>query len=285
MKRLQHIVVALSLLSTASTALSTEAVISKDKRPSAELNSRVDFDFGLTLPGAHFDDYVDTVTMTHLPAGSLTFAFDGVQEVLSKHLRSQFRSLSRRAVRQGWYTFEEDSTAARQDFYRKVDRYVVEPLSNGSRWDRSWWENLPPEKGGAPTVPYTHTFGKEIGLRLGPCTITNTLKFRFDYFAFFELNSDPESPDHGPVRNRITFDVQPVKSATIGTSVEVKLKPRVSVGLPKNEDWLSALRRAALQLSFKITHGSLKIIEGDIELKWSPGDGVVINFELALVSW
>jgi len=188
-------------------------------------------------------------------------------------------------VKRGWYV-QPDEDGPRRALYERIDHHDwSDPRVNGVWWNRTWWESLPPEKGGAPAVPYVHVYGKENELRLGPLSITNTFKLRFDYVGFFELNPDPVDHEHGQRSAPISLDVRSAQDAVFGTRIKFHVKPHIRLGLPQDGDWLSFLRGASLRGSFEIQRRGEDIIVGEVEIKWRQRDGVVVTLEIALVRW
>ncbi len=286
MKRHSQLSLILFLLLVPMTARGDEPVIETQTKPRpAELFESI------TLGPQTFIDYtpvsydlLNSITMRRLPPGSLYVNYDGFHGVVVKHLRGQYRRFTRRAARKGWLVQEDDYGPLRGLYERQVHT-PVNPQANGEWWQRRWFESLPPEKGGAPAEPYVHTYGEEVSWKYGPVTVTNTLKLRFDYIAFFELNPEPVSHDHSRPSPRVSFDVQPARGATVGTRFRFNVKPRVRIGMPESGDLLAALRGASLQASFEIYQSRKKVVEGEAEIKWRPDEGLIVTLEIELVSW
>lgn len=230
------------------------------------------------------DSFLNAVTMRELPPGSLYVTYDGLHGVVVKHLRSQFRRFTRQAAREGWMVRQDDDDTFRA-LHERLAHTPADARSNGHWWHRSWLDSLPEEKGGAPTVPYVHTYGSETSWEFGPVTVTNTLKVKFDYIAFFEINPEPISHDHSRKTPRVTLDVRSIRAASFGTQFTFDIKPKVSIGMPNTSGVMSALRYAALQGNFVIRHSGHKLIEGQAEVRWDPREGFVVSVEVSLVSW
>lgn len=267
------------------TARATETVTRvREESRRLELFEHITLSFDVKRYVPSDYSFVDAVTMRKLPPGSLYTTFDGFHGVVVKHLRGQYRRFTRRAARRGWLV-QQDDNGPFMGLYEAQAHAQVNPLSNGEWWQRRWYESLPPEKGGAPATPYIHTIGEEVSFKYGPFTVTNTLKLKFDYIAFFEVNPDPVSHDHARPSPRISLDVSPTRSATVGTRVKFDVKPRIRIGMPESGDIMSALRGASLQASFEIYQSRKRVIEGEAEIKWQPEEGLVVTLEVALVSW
>lgn len=286
MRRRHSMSVVLFLLVPTTTARATEPVVrSADFARSPNLHDSV----VLRLDVSYFDgaskteSFLNSVTMRELPPGSLYIDYDGVHGVAVKHLRSQFRRFARQAARKGWLIQQDDDTF--RTLHERLAHIPADARSNGHWWQRSWLDSLPEDKGGAPTVPYAHTYGSETSWDFGPFTVTNTLKIRFDYIAFFEINPEPISHDHRRKSPRVTLDVRSVKGTSFGTRFRFDVKPKISVSLPKSSDVMSALRYAAIQGDFEIRHSDRKLIEGQAEIRWDPREGLVASVEVSLVSW
>jgi len=267
-------------------AFATETTVDSEEHVPFDLSAptrlRLSFEDYSSSPT---DDWLQAVTMTSFPPGSLIIRYDGLHGLVVKHARSQSRRLVRHAVKAGWYVQPEENWS-RRGFYEQLDHHDWSDSGlNGSWWQRSWLESRPPEKGGAPAVPYVHTYGHENELRLGPFSITNTLKFRFDYIGFFELNPDPVSHEHGQKSAPFSLDVRAAHDAVFGTRVKFRLKPHIRLGLPQGGDWLSFLHGVSLRGSFEIHQRGHEVISGEIEVKWRQHDDVVVTLEVALVRW
>lgn len=235
-------------------------------------------------------DFLSSVTMTRLPYGSLLTRYDGMHGLIAKQLHGEYRRFVRRAVRRGWYVLDSDVGAERR-LYQSIDQEDVNLQSNGNWWWRSWWESLPPEKGGAPREPYIHTYGVETSWRVGSFTITNTLKFRFDYVGFFSLNPDPEMIDHPKRIPPVVIDVFSTEESTPqrikrGTYVRFDIKPRLQISMPSGGDTAAdALRGASVQVSVDFYFRHRQVMKGEFEFKWQPEDGLSGAFEVSLLTW
>ena len=286
-KRRQPILSLVLYLSlTPLTARATEPVIdSLEIRPRASFDEHLRLDLGYRAYLAPTtEDTLRAITMRRLPPGSLLTRFDGFHSFAIKHVRSQFRRFVRHAMREGWYVQNDEAVPTRA-VYEQVDHSWDDPQINGVWWQRSWMDSLPPDQGGAPATPYIHTYGEENSWRLGPFTLTNTLKLKFDYIAFFELNPDPVSHEHSKHQSPISLDVRSIHGTTFGTHFKFNIKPHIRVGLPEDGDWLSILRGISLRGTFEAEQGGHKVIDGEVEIKWRPDDGVVVTLELALARW
>jgi hypothetical protein len=230
------------------------------------------------------DDFLTSVTMRTAPLGSLYTRFDGLHGVAMRQLRSQARRFTRQAIREGWYVTDE-TLSSRRDLLRRVDT-PVDPLLNGAWWTRRWWDSLPEEKGGAPSTPHVHTYGRETTLRLGPFSATNTLKFRFDYLDLFEVDPDPVEPDHPERTAPIALDLRTIgERGLFGHYLRVDVRPRVQIGLPTDMAMTGLIRAVSIQVSFEIWDHQKKLIKGAVAARWGPEDGLTASFEFALVSW
>lgn len=258
-------------------------VRSEAHRPSDKLIAeRIDLSLDVPYPGS--DDFLDLVTMRSLPEGSLYTRYEGVHSVVMRQLRSQCRRFTRQALREGWYV-PDDASDPTRDLYRQIDR-GVDIQSNGAWWNRRWWESLPAEKGGAPAQPYVHVYGCENTWRLGPLSASNTMRVKFDYLAFFEIDPDPIEPDHPARMHPLAIDVRPATDeGPFGPFFRVDVKPRFQIGMPRDEALDGLLRGVSLQVSFEIWNTRSRLIKGDVAVRWRPSDGVTASFEVALTSW
>ena len=253
--------------------------------PSHDSRFTLDVSFSLDdVPAPHYD-WVSQVTMPHYAAGSLHYEFAGFERFVVRHMRSQYRSFVRKAVRKGWYVRPEDDDISPL-FNNRAERDFVGGFNNGAWWLRSWTESLPPEKGGTPYSPHVRVIGSDAEWSAGPLTITNQFNVRFDYIAFFELNPNPVETQGGKPERRASLDIRPPADTSIrGTNVSFDIKPRVRVGMPKDGTVRSLLRELSLRGSMEIRHQGAKLIEGEVEIAWDPDDGFEVTFEVSLVNW
>ena len=276
----------LVLMGTANGEEHVTELSRSEHRPGPSFD--LDDPFSLNLPLSYYSpepyDWVGAVTMTELPPGSLYTTFDGFHGVVVKHLRGQYKRFVRRALRKGWMVLQDDEEPSTA-LHTRLAHIPPNPLSNGNWWERTWWESMPAEKGGAPETPYIQIIGEEIAFEFGPLTVTNTLKFRFDYVAFFELQPDPTTHDHSKVSPRVALDVRPSRNLSIGTHFRFDVKPRIRIGLPQKGDMLSTLRSVSVEASFALFQSGQKVIEGEIECRWREKGGFAVTLEVALVSW
>ena len=236
-----------------------------------ERSSGIDFDLP-TYDYVPAMSWADSVMMTRLPPGSLRIQYDGLQKVIIKHARSQVRHYARK--------YRDHKAEASHD----IDVWNDAPTLN-SWWTRSWMDSLPSNKGGAPDEPYVHTIGQEITWRLGPLSLTNTLKLKIDYFAVFKFNPDPgeKTGDRDPPP--VSFDVRSNGIATVGTWIKFKVRPSVRVGMPDSDGWFSVLRSIAIRAEFDIVLFGVRFVSGDIVLKYKSGDELSLQIGLTIGNW
>lgn len=245
--------------------------------PSAEMSWRVPF------PSRPRADWIQSVTMTRIPVGSLTVRYDGLHRVVLREFRRQCRQLIRRGRSHGWMFEPDDDLPAVPvvDRDRSCDRSV------GVWWQRNWWESLPETKGGAPRKAFVHTYGKELDFRFGPITVTNTLKLKIDYLGLFELNPDPDEKSKASVRSRMSVDIRPLtEGATLGEAVRVKVKPLIQLCSPRADRWETFVREVALRFDIEIRARNKPILEGDCTVRWRTDTRELIaSVEFSLASW
>jgi len=280
-----HLSLPLLFLLTAPV-FATETTVDREDHVSFDLSAPTRLRLNLEdYSSSPTDDWLQAVTMTSFPPGSLIIQYEGLHGLVVKHARSQFRRLVRHAVKAGWYTQPEEYWS-RRGLYEQLDHHDWSGSGlNGSWWQRSWLESRLSEKGGAPGAPCVYTYGHENELRFGPFSVTNSLKLRFDYIGFFELNPDPVSHEHGQKSTPFSLDVRATNDAVFGTRLKFRLKPHIRLGVPQGGDWLSFLRGVALRGSFEISQQEHEVISGEIEVKWRQRDDVVVTLEVALVRW
>lgn len=137
-------------------------------------------------PGA---DLVDQVTLTRLPPGSLAVRYEGLQGYVVRRVRKELKSHWTRSLRDRW-----EGAVLDDDEYEAALTRMNEALSDavveGRWWERSWWHSLPPEKGGAPLTPYLQVVGQRVDVvRIGPWSLTNDLRARFDDVTIIGLDA------------------------------------------------------------------------------------------------
>ena len=288
MRKRRQLILSLSLFLILSplTAHATETVTDLiETRPLTTFDERLHLNLSFnyhSVPSTR--DTLSAITMRRLPPGSLLTRYEGFHGFVISHIRSQFRRFVRHSIREGWYV-PPDSTLSTRSIYERVDHGWGGPQTDGVWWQRDWMDSLTLERGGAPATPYIHTYGEENAWRAGPLTLTNTFKIKFDYIAFFELNPDPISHEHSARHTPISLDVRPLHGATFGTLLKFSIKPRLRLGLPQDGNWESVIRGLSLRGTFELQQSGYKIIDGEVEIKWRPDDGVVATLELALVRW
>ena len=254
-----------------SQANATNTQQTKQQQNTPLPNLRIDLD-------TYVDDYeaapsgrwIDSVTMHRFPPGSLQIKYDGTHKLLFKQAHNQVRRFARK------YASPEEPR-------QRMDPYQTPTPDKW--WTRSWMASLPPERGGAPAAPYVHVIGKEIDWKVGPITLSNTLKISIDYVAVLKLNTDPATPSGEPNRYRLALDIKTPKTSSGGAQFKFKVKPHIRVGLHKNGDLLSFLRNITIRVELGIIMWGKQIIEGELELGYKHGDGFKIELSISLVAW
>lgn len=269
---------------SSSPSFATDTPKSSQARPPVEETHPFLLDDPITLSfrDLHRENWVDSVTMTRLPPGSLIVRYDGFHGLVMKHLRGQGRQLIKRATDRGWYV--QPDNESRTLYWSATERDWVGTDINGAWWTRSWLDSREPEDGGAPAAAYSHTYGQEISWRRGPFELTNTLKFKFDYLGLFELNPDPVEPQGQVRRSPLSIDVKTNSAIEVGTGVVFKVRPRLRVGIPK-DGLESVLKGASVEVSFELIHWSKAIIKGDVQFQWKGRDDLSVTFDMTLASW
>lgn len=243
--------------------------------PAPGVDYRLRIDIGCLLPET---SWTDMVTMRRIPRGSLYIDYKGPTRFALKLARNQVRRFARR-----YYEHSENPHKLRLNI-------------NGGPvhqwWTREWYDSLPSDKGGAPDVPFVHVYGKEISWKLGPLTISNTLRLKIDYVAAFKLNADPQElstkvdPIKPPKASSIAIDVHPSGSPINTTTVKFKVRPNIRVGTPHLDDgWWSFIRKLAIRADLMIFIRGRVIVQANAEISYTPGKGVSLKFSIALGIW
>jgi hypothetical protein len=200
-----------------------------------------------------------------------------------KQLRGQGRQFIKQATERGWYVQSDNEN--RTLYWTALERDWVGTDINGAWWTRSWMESREAEDGGAPERPYTHTHGQELTMHRGPFSLTNTLRFKFNYIGFFELIPDPVEAQDQLRESPIAIDVRTDGDLTIGTTVVFKVRPKLRFGLPKSNGIQDVIRGASIQVSFELIHWGHPVLKGDVQAQWRGRDDASVTFDLALVMW
>lgn len=239
-------------------------------------------DWSIRWDGVDFDpnpiyyapetSFLDSVTITRLPPGSLRVSYAGPLRLLFKYANSQFRRFVRK-----YQAPEEDPI--RLDTWNNTDWSV------DSWWRRSWLDSLPSEKGGAPDEVYHHVVGKEIHWRFGPITFSNTLRVKLDYVAVFKLDTDPTDFQGEPKKARVVIDIHTPKGGVAGTRFKFRLRPHIRVALLKTGDWAEFLKTASIRAELDIIIRGKRVLKGMVELRYEPDDGLRFEINLEFVSW
>lgn len=250
----------------------------------------LNFDIDLSHTARFFDDIdiVDQLTMRELPIGSLRFDYRGFYRPLMHHAHRRFRKFWDKGNRERLeYMTTGEARALRQE---QQNAWV--DMESGRWWERRWFESLTPEKGGAPAEPYVQVVGQDVELRFGPLTVSNTLKFKLDYFAMLQFDTDPDQkldPDQLPTKSRasnFSIDLRPSASGrSIGPRLRAKVRPNFSIGLPSGSRWESTLRNLALRGEVEVFLDKVKVIRAECEISLKEARELVVSLDLALVSW
>jgi hypothetical protein len=270
---MSSLIVAAFLTSSAFAVNEQHIEVESRNKPRYALDCRFDFGNTVYIPESNF---VDMVTMTRIPAGSLWRDYKGPTRLVLKAARSHVRKFARK--------YHEHS--------EHPERLVLNIRGGPTAdwWDREWYDSLPSDKGGAPDKPYIHTYGKEIEWQFGPITISNTLKVRFDYIGAFNLDTDAQpvaekhDPDKLPKGGRMVLDLRPDKEFSYGTTVKFKVRPSIRVGLPR-KGWVDILRKVSVRACMSLFIRGKQFIDAEAELTYKPRRGLMLTFGVAVNIW
>lgn len=241
------------------------------------------------------DSFVRQITPTHIPSGSLLINYEGLHRFVVKRLQGKFRSYWRKQMRM-LYRDTYLGPFELGDIQGRMNEAWGDMATVGNWWDRTMWESLPPEKGGAPKVPYVHTYGREFAIfEWGPLTINNTLKARvssvellsledsgrFVYRTFHQggtvarddarLERDVLDPlddesEPGPRDKvgeltvtsitRVQFNFAPEVRRQLWENVSWRFKARPSIRLAPSLDYLEVVREVSMKAEFDILYGA-----------------------------
>lgn len=221
------------------------------------------------------DNWLDSVSMTHIPQGSLRIDYDGPRRVLMRQMQNQFRRLVRK------YETESDD----YETPMRLDRWSLVPASD-DWWGRNWLDSLPSDKGGAPDSPYRHTIGKELEFRCGPLSITNTFKISIDYVAAFRFNTDPSTPQGKANNYKLAVDINSPAQVSTSTEFIFNFKPNIRIGLTSDDGTiLGFLKNTSIRFELDIVVWGRTIIQSEFEVKYKGNDDVRIELSISLASW
>jgi len=243
------------------------------------LPKNTDYQFDITPDyWAPESPWVDSVTMHRIPRGSLYRNYSGPTRFVLKLARGQVKRFARK-----YYEHSEAPHRLRMN------------IGGGpvhSWWTREWYDSMPSSKGGAPDVPFVHTYGREISWKIGPLTISNSFKVKLDYIAVFKLNADPQEPStkddpiKPPKASSIAIDVHPYRQTINTTTVKFKVRPNVRVGTPHLSDgWWTFIRKLAIRADLVIFNRGRVVVQANAEVSYTPGKGVSLKFGVVLGIW
>lgn len=271
-----------------------------DERP-VELLPPVHRSICLDLPGyPHYAvessaSFVRQITPTPIPAGSLVIRYEGFHRFAVKRLQSKYRSYWRKQMR----LIDQDSflsPIALGEIQSQMQDAWGDMYTVGNWWDRTLWESLPPEQGGAPKQPYVHTYGQDLAiLEWGPLTINNTMKARVSKVELFSLEDserfvyrsfhkgkvarddarlerhvlDPLDDDSEPGPRdragklpawdpitRVQFNFAPEVRRQLWENVSWRFNARPSIRLSPSLDYMQVVREISLKAEFDILYGA-----------------------------
>lgn len=164
------------------------------------------------------DHWLDLVTPTVLPPGSLRVQYEGLQAFAMKHASRRYRREWSSAIDERYDSGALNAHEA--DRARELQAQLLADQDAGGRWwERAWLYSLP---GGAPNRPHVYTYGREAEiLRLGPLRLNNELKGRLDMNWF--------DPVRAVAREIVPWCVEEGEDEP--WPFEVKVKPRAKAKL------------------------------------------------------
>jgi len=237
----------------------------------------------LDYPNIGRNDWIESVTMTELPPGSIVTRFDGLHGFIMKQLRGQCRRFVRLSTDRQWYVPREaDSQPA---YWTTRERDWVGASINGAWWTRSWLQSRAHDEGGAPKSPIIHTYGSELCWRFGPLSLSNTFKVRLDYIGLLELAPDPVEPQGQLRRSPVSIDVTPDGRVSLGHSIVFNAQPRVRLSVPKGSDLLSVIQGASLDVTFDLARRGRSVIRGGVQLSWKSSSGLELSVDFEVFNW
>lgn len=268
-------------------------------------------------------DFISQVALTRLPVGSLVVRYEGIEGYIIKKVQSRLRNQWRTTLRDA---YEEGGI----DLDRYVSRvkHMNEVLTDfragGRWWERSWLDSFPPEKGGAPAVPYEEVIGRRLEVfRLGPLSFTNELRARLDKTTILSFDPDggqiyrdievahlaredarleradtpdelpllgvPESRPAGTEEPVVRLTLDPPTSKLLPSWWKIRFRPGMIVGVSKGFDPINMLREVSLDVSVELYLGAkaqTKFMEIQGNITYDPDDNLTsLSFQVELVTW
>ncbi len=283
--------VLLLLLSTPCWADPVASIPVKETFVQSQQSGAVDSNFFYTpirIPHYTRRTLLDFVSQTRLPVGSLRVEYHGPVGLIVKYSQRRLRKAwSERTAR----VSSHQHWSVERDLIVRQEQLWSDFRAGGAWWSRSWLDSLEPHNGGAPAHPYVRHVGSDTSHAIGPFTFTNTFKLKFHVSELLRLNTDPDvqlDETKLPVRQRparLAVDIGPDRQYQAGTDVRFRVRPRVSVGVPRSSDWRSALRRLSIMIEATVFRASRPVVVCRVEARYTVDDGAVATIDAALLTW
>lgn len=267
-------------------------------------------------------DFLQQVSLTHLPPGSLMIRYEGVEGVIVRKLERRMRKLWRDSIQDAYKAEMIDDVTYRAAFTDMYER-MADFQAGGRWWERSWMDSLVPERGGAPARPYTETIGQRLEVfKLGPLSFTNDLRAHVDSFTVLSVDpdggqiyrdhdygrmarehahlkrDDEDDPDELPTigikRNvaqgtaepLVRIVLEPPDPGLLPGYWRLRFRPQAAFRL--SGDPMSMVKEVSLRVTLELFIGAkrTKFMEIDALVEYEPDDNVgAFGVEISLLTW
>ncbi len=267
-------------------------------------------------------DFLQQVSLTRLPPGSLLMRYEGIEGVIVRKLNGRLRKLWRESLRDAYDAEMIDDTtfrAASDDMYERLADFNA----GGRWWERSWLDSLPPEKGGAPALPFVHRVGERLEVfSLGPLSFTNDLRAHLDSFTVLSVDPDggqiyrdhdvgrlarehahlkrddeddqdelpaigiKRSSAHGTSEPLVRIVLEPPDPGLMPGYWRLRFRPQAAFRLTGDPSQM--VKEVSLRVTLELFLGAqrTKFMEIDALVEYEPDDrSAALGIEVALITW
>lgn len=304
-----------------------EPLARPERRPSVEGEPLPEpVDVSLRLPTFRWlprEDFVDQVSLTRLPPGSLVIRYAGIHGFVVRRAQGRLRELWHDSIDDAWDAGILDDEGYDAELTRMYDA-LADFRAGGRWWDRSWQDSLVEGRGGAPAAPFEHQIGERIAFRLGPLILTNELRAYVERVAMLSVDPDaarllrgtdptrlareharlvrddsdpeaepvledgPEDPDdpRGTAAAIVRVAFEPPQPVLLRARWRLTLRPSVSFRTTGGPADLVRDARLRTRLELYLGPAQLKFLEVELLARYRPDiDEVTVALEVVLVTW
>jgi hypothetical protein len=134
-------------------------------------------------------ELLDSAALHAKIPGTLRLRYRGFHGFVLKHLTRRFRKEWSKSIRaEAASASSYDTVQVRRRLNVQRSNAIQDHKAGGRWWERRWFHSFAEEKGGVRKGAYTQTVGETLTiLKIGPLTLNNQFRGRFDKVAAFEL--------------------------------------------------------------------------------------------------